>query len=162
MIGGGGGTECCTGAGALWEDSSLESLGGESMAGLTLNLRCAESIFTLDRVTMPLVISLTTHCPFLIAHLLSPTDLPPSVYLFSHSFTLFFVSSCGVPSRFLLQLKSKWLWVFHLALKQAAPVFIFPSSTFRVSSVFLSLSLSSSSPDSLLALAPLNVSFSVV
>lgn len=56
--------------------------GGESMAGLTLNLRCAESIFTLDRVTTPLVISLTTHCPFLIAHLLSPTDLPPSVYLF--------------------------------------------------------------------------------
>lgn len=78
------------------------------MAGHTLNLRCAESIFTLDRVTTALVISLTTHCLFLIAHLLSPTDLPPSVYLFRIP-SLFFVSPCGFPSRFLLQLKSKWL-----------------------------------------------------
>lgn len=115
-----------------------------------LTSRHAECIFTLDRVTMPPVISL----PLTVLLLLLICSLQLLCLPFSHSFTLFFVSSCGFPFHFFIQLKSKWLWVFYLTLKQASLVIIFPSSTFRVSSVFLSLLLSSSSLDSLLTFPP--------
>lgn len=87
----GGNTQCYSGAGALWED--------ESMAGHTLNLRLAECIFTLDRVTMPPVISL----PLTVLLLLLICSLPPtcthSIYLF-HIPSLCSLSSCGFPSHF--------------------------------------------------------------
>lgn len=64
--------------------------GGESMAGHTLNLRRAESIFTLDRVTTPPVISLPLTVLFLLL-IFSPSPTCPPLSTF---FTFFHFVLC--------------------------------------------------------------------